>query len=258
MAATEPILRVRGLTKRFPGAVALKDVNFDLRAGEVHALCGENGAGKSTLIKTLSGVYPHGSYEGAIALGGAETRFTGIQDAERAGFAVIYQELALVPGMTVAENIFLGAEPIRGGLIDWHRVYAETQQLLTKYGLDLDPAATVGELGVGQQQLVEIVKALSKNARIVLLDEPTRGIDIGAKVDIYELINRLTDEGKAVVLVSSELPELMGMSDRMIILSEGRIGGEFARGRASQEEVLAAAMARQRSRTDQKQAGTHR
>src|SRR4051794_15145919 len=157
-----PILSAHRITKRFPGVVALKDVSFDLRAGEIHALCGENGAGKSTLIKLLSGIHPHGSYEGELLVGGKPAAFRSTADAERAGVSVIYQELALVPRMTVAENIFLGHEPRRLGLLDWGRMFSEARALLEQFNVAIDPAARCEELGVGQRQLVEIVKALSK------------------------------------------------------------------------------------------------
>ena len=154
------ILTARCITKKFPGVVALKDVSFDLQAGEIHALCGENGAGKSTLIKLLCGIHPHGSYEGCFKVQGEEARFAGIGDASKAGIAVIYQELALVEEMSVAENIFLGCEPRRwAGLIDWPRIYREAKALLKRFKVQLDPAAPVSSLGVGQKQLVEIVKA---------------------------------------------------------------------------------------------------
>ncbi|HCN28144.1 MAG TPA: D-xylose ABC transporter ATP-binding protein, partial [Verrucomicrobiales bacterium] len=171
------ILAARRLTKKFPGVTALKEVSFELRAGEIHALCGENGAGKSTLIKLLSGIHPHGSYEGSFEAGGVEARFAGIADAARAGIAVIYQELALVEEMTVAENIFLGCEPVRwGGFMDWPRMQREAAALLEKFKVALDPAARVADLGVGQKQLVEIVKALAKNSKILILDEPTAAL----------------------------------------------------------------------------------
>ena len=145
----EKALEVRGLTKTFPGVTALDGVSFDLGAGEVHALCGENGAGKSTLIKVLSGIHPHGSYEGEILVDGRPAAFASIADAENAGIAVIYQELALIGGMTVAENVFLGLEPRRGALIDWHKMYADTRRLLDEYDLALDPTARVADLGSG-------------------------------------------------------------------------------------------------------------
>ena len=170
------VVEVRGLSKRFPGVTALHDISFGLMAGEVHALCGENGAGKSTLIKVLSGVHASGSYEGEVYVGGELAEFSSIADAQEAGVAVIYQELALISAMTVAENVFLGAEPRRGVLIDWHRMYADTRELLQAYDLALDPTARVADLGIGQQQLVEIVKALAKNSKILLFDEPTAAL----------------------------------------------------------------------------------
>src|SRR6478609_8479816 len=172
----EPILSAQKITKRFPGVVALQDVTFDLRPGEIHGLCGENGAGKSTLIKLLSGIHPYGSYEGDLVVNGQPAHFRGIADAERAGIAVIYQELAVVDELTVAENIFLGAEPTRFGMIDWPRVRREARELLAKFGVDLDPDVPCRQLGIAQKQLVEIVKALRKNTRILILDEPTAAL----------------------------------------------------------------------------------
>ncbi|MEX0777292.1 MAG: ATP-binding cassette domain-containing protein [Phycisphaeraceae bacterium] len=158
------VLTAARITKRFDGVTALDGVSFDLRAGEIHAICGENGAGKSTLIKVLSGMHAHGSYQGQLQVAGRPAHFRGIKDAQATGIAVIHQELALVPEMTVAENIFLGQEPTRAGLIDWLAVYDRSRRLLKRYELDLDPAARVGDLGVGRQQLVEIVKALALQA----------------------------------------------------------------------------------------------
>src|SRR4051812_27846158 len=161
------LLEARHLTKKFPGVIALRDVAFDLRPGEVHALCGENGAGKSTLIKLLSGIHPHGSYEGDVILDDSVAKFTSIKDAERAGIAVIYQELALVGEMSVAENLFLGAEPTRLGLIEWDRVFSDAKKLLDRFQINIDPAAKVNTLGIGRQQLVEIAKAVGKKSRIL-------------------------------------------------------------------------------------------
>lgn len=239
------ILRVRNLTKRFPGVVALHNVNFELAAGEVHALCGENGAGKSTLIKTLSGIHPHGSYEGVIEIDAQEARFGNIHDSEKAGFAVIYQELALVPEMTVAENIFLGKEPTRGGLVDWNRVYAETRKLLDQYGLSLDPSAMLRDLGVGQQQLVEIVKALSKNARILLLDEPTAALT-ETEVDILlRIIRDLRRHGVTCIYVSHKLDEVFAITDRITILRDGETITTFDTAGTTRREVISAMVGRE-------------
>ena len=171
------VLQTEKITKKFPGVVALKDVSFDLRAGEIHGLCGENGAGKSTLIKLISGIYPYGSYESEFFVHGQLAKFRSLADAQNAGIAVIYQELALVNDMTVGENIFLGSEPrTPRGLIDWHKVYHEARVLLRKFNVEIDPSEPVAKLGMGQKQLVEIVKALSKNSNILVLDEPTAAL----------------------------------------------------------------------------------
>ena len=216
-------LRTRRLTKRFPGVLALHDVDLELRQGEVHALCGENGAGKSTLIKCLSGVWPHGSYEGTIELGDREACFRSVADSERAGIAVIYQELALVREMTVAENMFLGKEPRRAGLlVDWDRLYGQTADVLRSYGLDLDPAARVGDLGVGHQQMVEIAKALAKDSRILLLDEPSAALT-ETEVDILlGIVADLRSRGITCVYISHKLDEVKRIADRITVLRDGQ------------------------------------
>src|SRR6478736_5402744 len=171
-----PLLEMKAITKSFPGVRALDGVSFDLAAGEIHALVGENGAGKSTLIKILAGVYPHPEYGGGIVLDGAERRFATVRDSETAGIAVIYQEMSLVKDLSVAENIFLGRAPRRFGVINWEDLYGRAQHLLNELNLSIDPLTPVRNLGIGQQQLVEIAKALSQNARIVVLDEPTAAL----------------------------------------------------------------------------------
>ncbi len=225
MSATSDlvVLRAENVTKKFPGVVALRDVSFDLRAGEIHALCGENGAGKSTLIKLLSGIHPHGSYEGRLEAGGEEAKFDGVADSTRAGIAVICQELALVEEMTVAENLFLGSEPKRAGglLVDWPRVYREAASLLSKFEVKIDPAARVRDLGVGQKQLVEIVKALAKEGRVLILDEPTAAL---AEHEVQILLNILRDlkrRGIACVYISHKLEEVFAVADRITVLRDG-------------------------------------
>lgn len=216
------VLEAKDVVKRFPGVVALRGVSFDLRAGEIHALCGENGAGKSTLIKLLSGLYPHGTYEGTISVAGEIARFKSLADAERAGIAVIYQELALVNDMTVAENIFLGAEPRTSlGLIDWPKVYRDAATLLAKFKLTIDPAMPVARLGVGQKQLVEIVKALGKNSRILILDEPTAALAEHEVFILLEILRDLRARGIASIYISHKLDEVFTICDRITILRDG-------------------------------------
>lgn len=216
------LLSAHNITKTFPGVVALKDVSFDLVAGEIHALCGENGAGKSTLIKLLSGIHPHGSYEGRFEVNGVEARFGGIADAGRAGISVIYQELALVEEMTVAENIFLGREPKRwGGLIDWPRMFREARALLDRFQVVLDPAAQVSSLGVGQKQLVEIVKALGKDSKILILDEPTAALAEHEVLVLLDILRDLRKRGIACIYISHKLDEVFAIADRITVLRDG-------------------------------------
>src|SRR5687767_616213 len=210
--AETPLLTARHITKRFPGVVALRDVSFDLRAGEIHALCGENGAGKSTLIKLLSGIHPHGSYEGELTIDGRPARFRSIADAQRAGLAVIYQELALVDEMSVAENIFLGAEPRRLGLIDWSRVHREARTLLDRFGVRIDPAVQCARLGVGEKQLVEIVKALGKKSRILILDEPTAALSEHEVQVLLGILRDLRERGIACIYISHKLEEVFAIA----------------------------------------------
>lgn len=216
------ILEVKDLTKRFPGVLALDRVSFDLEEGEVHSLCGENGAGKSTLIKCLSGIWEHGTYEGTISVNGSETQMHSIRDAETNGIGVIYQELALVREMTVAENIFLGCEPTNAlGMIDWHAMYSKTRALLNEYDLKLDPAAPIGSLGIGHQQLVEIVKALSKNTKILLLDEPTAALTETEVAILLDIIKGLKKRGVTCIYISHKLDEVFAISDRITVLRDG-------------------------------------
>ncbi len=216
------LLQAEHITKKFPGVVALSNVSFDLRAGEIHALCGENGAGKSTLIKLLSGIHPAGTYEGRFLVDGDEARFTSIADAGKAGIAVIYQELALVEEMTVAENIFLGREPRRlGVLVDWPRVYRDARALLARFKVDLDPAARVSDLGIGQKQLVEIVKALAKDSRILILDEPTAALAEHEVLILLEILRDLRARGMACIYISHKLDEVFSIADRVTVLRDG-------------------------------------
>src|SRR5207244_1510677 len=194
-----PLLEMEGITKSFSGVKALEGVSFELRAGEIHALVGENGAGKSTLIKILAGVYPHPEYGGKVFLEGAARRFASVRDSEQAGIAVIYQELSLVKDLSVAENIFLGREPRRFGIINWEELYSRAQKLLDDLHLTIDTGSPVRNLGIGHQQLVEIAKALSQNARIVVLDEPTAALTDAEVETLFGILNDLRARSGAMI-----------------------------------------------------------
>ena len=191
--------------------------------GEIHAICGENGAGKSTLMKVLSGVYPHGTYEGTIVFNGEEARFGSINDSEAAGVVIIHQELALVPYLTVAENIFLGNER-RGrlGLIDWNQANHEATTLMNRVGLNENPTTPVGQLGVGKQQLIEIAKALSKDVKLLILDEPTAALNDGDSEHLLNLLKGLQEEGITSIMISHKLNEIEYVADRTTIIRDGR------------------------------------
>jgi ABC-type sugar transport system ATPase subunit len=217
-----PILEMKNITKEFPGVKALNNVSFRVAQGEIHCLVGENGAGKSTLMKVLSGVYPHGSYAGDIVFGGRVQRFRGIHDSEQAGIAIIYQELALVPEMTVYENLFLGNEIRRGPMVDWNETIKQATEALKKVRLTVNPAAKVKELGVGKQQLVEIAKALSKEVKLLILDEPTAALNENDSDNLMDLIRGLKDHGVTCILISHKLREVIRIADTVTVLRDGQ------------------------------------
>ncbi|MEV0166898.1 monosaccharide ABC transporter ATP-binding protein (CUT2 family) [Nonomuraea fuscirosea] len=219
---TEHILRMSGITKTFPGVKALQDVNLSVRRGEIHAICGENGAGKSTLMKVLSGVYPHGDYEGEILFEGKRCEFGGIRDSEHAGIVIIHQELALSPQLSIAENIFLGNERARRGVIDWNRTNYEAAALMKRVGLQENPTTTIADIGVGKQQLVEIAKALSKEVRLLILDEPTAALNDDDSAHLLDLLRGLRDEGITCVIISHKLNEVIAIADSVTIIRDGR------------------------------------
>jgi putative multiple sugar transport system ATP-binding protein len=235
------ILEMRGITKTFPGVKALEDVNLKVRRGEIHAICGENGAGKSTLMKVLSGVYPAGSYDGEIVYDGQPVRFSGIRDSEHVGIVIIHQELALVPYLSIAENIFLGSER-RGrlGLIDWNKANAEAGELLRSVGLDENPVTPVGQLGVGKQQLVEIAKALSKDVRLLILDEPTAALNDTDSAHLLDLLRRLRERGITCIMISHKLGEITAVSDNVTVIRDGKTVETLSlhAGEVTQERII--------------------
>jgi len=220
-----PLLEMRDITKTFPGVRALDGVSFDLRAGEVHALVGENGAGKSTLMKILGGVYPHGSYGGEVLIGGEARRFSSVRYSEAAGVAVIFQELSLVKELSVGENIFLGREPSRLGVVRWEELYSRAQRLLDELRLPVDAHTPVGRLGIGRQQLVEIAKALSHEARILVLDEPTAALTDAEVETLFRILRGLRERGVGMVYISHKLEEVFRLADRITVLRDGRTVG---------------------------------
>ena len=216
------VLQAEHLTKRFGGVTALRNVSFELRAGEIHALCGENGAGKSTLIKVLSGVHAYGSYEGRVEIAGAEARFRSIRDSASAGIAVIPQELAFIDEMSVAENIFLGSEPTRWGfLVDRKAALHRAAELLARFGVPLDPMARMRDLGVGQKQLVDIVKALARDSRMLILDEPTAALAEHEVQMLLRILRDLRARGIACIYISHRLSEVFRIADRVTVLRDG-------------------------------------
>ena len=230
---------MRNITKTFPGVRALDGVTFDLYEGEFHALVGENGAGKSTLMKVLGGVYPYPQYGGEIILDGQERRFSSVRDAELAGIAVIYQELSLVKEMSIAENIFLGREPRRFGVIQWEQIYSRAERLLDDLRLQLDPRTPVDHLGIGQQQLVEIAKALSHEARILVLDEPTAALTETEVETLFGILDRLRSRGVGMIYISHKLNEVFRMSDRITVLRDGRTVGTEEKSAMDEPRVIA-------------------
>ncbi len=215
------ILEMRNITKTFPGVKALDNVNLVVQEGEIQALVGENGAGKSTLMKVLSGVYPHGSYSGEIYFQGQECRFHDITDSEKLGIVIIHQELALIPTLSIAENLFLGHERAARGLINWNEVMAMSQELLKKVGLHESPTTLVDDIGVGKQQLVEIAKALAKKVKLLILDEPTASLNESDSEALLKLLLQFKAQGISSILISHKLNEVAKVADSITVLRDG-------------------------------------
>lgn len=238
-------LEMKDITKSFPGVRALDGVSFDLQRGEIHALVGENGAGKSTLMKILGGVYPHSAYGGEVFIDGALQQFISVRDAERANIAVIYQELSLVREMTVGENIFLGREPRRFGVIKWEELYRRARALLQDLHLNIDPYTPIRNLGIGQQQLVEIAKALSQDAKILVLDEPTAALTDSEVTALFGILNKLRERGVGMIYISHKLDEVFRISDRITVLRDGRTVGTSPVQELNEPQVIARMVGRE-------------
>jgi putative multiple sugar transport system ATP-binding protein len=216
------ILEMRSITKTFPGVKALENVNLKVRRGDIHAICGENGAGKSTLMKVLSGVYPYGSYEGETHYEGKECRFNGIHDSEKVGIVIIHQELALVPLLSIGENIFLGNEQAKNGVINWNTVRRRSSELLRKVGLREDPDTLVTNIGTGKQQLVEIAKALSKEVKLLILDEPTASLSEKDSDALLDLLLEFKAQGMTSIMISHKLNEIQRIADQITVIRDGQ------------------------------------
>ncbi len=222
MVSEPVILEMRSITKEFPGVKALDKVSLVVKAGEIHSICGENGAGKSTLMKVLSGVYPYGTYQGDIVFQGHESRFKDIGSSEAAGIVIIHQELALIPQLSITENIFLGNEPRRFGVIDWVQAKKRAVDLLARVGLEDDPDTQIKNIGVGKQQLVEIAKALNKSVKLLILDEPTAALNEADSQHLLDLILGLKGRGIASIMISHKLNEIEQISDSITIIRDGK------------------------------------
>jgi len=219
----EYILEMKNITKEFPGVKALDQVNLNVKRGEIHALIGENGAGKSTLMKILSGVYPHGSYKGEIVVNGELQSFQNIKDSEESGIAIIYQELALLKNMSICENIFLGNEIMKKGIIDWDKTFVETAKVLEEVRLDLNPATEIVNLGIGQQQLIEVAKAISKKTDLLILDEPTSALTESETDNLLKLLREFRDKGVTCIYISHKLNEIFEIADRITVIRDGQV-----------------------------------
>jgi putative multiple sugar transport system ATP-binding protein len=220
---SDVLLEMRGITKTFPGVKALDNVSISVRRGEIHGLVGENGAGKSTLMMVLSGVYPHGTYEGEILFEGQECRFRDIRSSEHLGIVIIHQELALVPLLSITENIFLGNEQASHGVISWQASHAKARELLQIVGLTEKPVTKVGLLSVGKQQLVEIAKALSKDVKLLILDEPTSSLNEADSQKLLDLLREFRRQGMTCVMISHKLNEVTAIADTITIMRDGAV-----------------------------------
>lgn len=241
------ILQMKNITKTFPGVKALSDVTLEVSEASIHAICGENGAGKSTLMKVLSGVYPYGSYDGEIVFQGKKMTFKNIKDSERAGIVIIHQELTMIPELSVTENIFMGNEIVEKGLINWEKERKRTRELLEEVGLHIDPNTIIKNLGVGQQQLVEIAKALSKNVKVLILDEPTSSLNESDSENLLRLMLGLKKQGITCIMISHKLNEIAAVSDYVTVIRDGKTVEGYAveAGKVDENKIIKAMVGRE-------------
>jgi D-xylose transport system ATP-binding protein len=233
-----PVLTTRGLTKRFPGVLAVDNFDLDIHPGEIVALLGQNGAGKSTVIKVLAGVYPHGTYAGEITLAERPFRPANVAAAEAAGIALVPQDVNVVPDLSVAANMYLHAEPTRFGLIDEAARHAEARRALLEFGIDVDPRTPMGALDLATQQLVVIARALSKNVRVLILDEPTAALTDNEAQRLFERMRALQVRGVACLFVSHRLPEVFAIAGRILVMRDGRLRGQYRTADTTRERIV--------------------
>ena len=236
------LLEMKNITKTFPGVKALDNVNLQVEEGEIHALVGENGAGKSTLMNVLSGIYPYGTYDGNIIYNGEICKFNTIKDSEEKGIVIIHQELALIPYMTIGENMYLGNERGKSFSINWNETYGEADKYLKIVGLEESSRTLIKDIGVGKQQLVEIAKALAKNAKLLILDEPTAGQDYHHYTEIMEFLKRLNEDGVTIIMITHDMHLMLEYTPHAIVISGGeKIGDARAVDILTNEEIADAA-----------------
>ena len=242
----QPILEMRDITKTFPGVKALTDVNLTVMPAEIHGVVGENGAGKSTLMKVLSGVYPAGTYEGAIHYEGREQQFRKISDSEDVGIIIIHQELALIPLLSIAENLFLGHETAKNGVINWYEAFTRTRELLQKVGLNEHPNTLITNIGTGKQQLVEIAKALNKKVKLLILDEPTSSLNEKDSNALLELLKGFKAQGISSILITHKLNEVLKVADRITVIRDGRTVDtlDVTKGNVDEDRIIKAMVGR--------------